>query len=280
MDSDPVLLLGPILEAGFFGVYAVLFVTVVYLFRSRDRRPPNVVAGGLVAQFVLITAHWGYNLYLIFGVNSRPSHKLLVRAIPGALLSQATAVITNLLVIHRVYVIFACRLPLVVPSLVLVLGQVASGSGYIYSIVKSNDDPTFAYSLSNPWFITMLVASILISVSSTVMISWIILRVNPSFQRIGGGVPLTTALANIAESAALQTTITIGMLVTYPMGTLSSICRQIMPVIFGVSTVLIYARIGLGWAHGTSNIAGSLPTRINFSLPQDSEDALESDERK
>ncbi|KAJ7060961.1 hypothetical protein C8F01DRAFT_1141408 [Mycena amicta] len=278
-----------LLEAGFFGVYAVLFVTVLYLFRSRERRPSNIVVWGLVSQFVVIAGHWINGLYQILYALGRldeagadtyynnPSSTAFSVALG---LSEATGWITNLLVIHRVYVIFSHRFILVVPSLVvLFLGQVVSGSGLLYFVVKSHHGEQFLelYNLSNPWVTTMLVASILISVYSTVMISWRILRVNPSSQRIGGGVPLTTALANIAESAALQTAITIGVLVTYRMGYIGQIVfNGILPVILGISTVLIYARIGLGWAHGASNIATSLPTRINFALPQ--EDALELDE--
>ncbi|KAJ7207839.1 hypothetical protein GGX14DRAFT_454534, partial [Mycena pura] len=116
------------------------------------------------------------------------------------------------------------------------------------------------------------------------MISWKILRItralNRLLERIDGGAPLMSILAIIVESAALQTAISIGALVMYDVGFVGRVVFSgISSVVMGISTILIYARIGLGWAHGSdADGAASNPTRISFATPP--EGALELDDRR
>ncbi|KAJ7207830.1 hypothetical protein GGX14DRAFT_567134 [Mycena pura] len=116
------------------------------------------------------------------------------------------------------------------------------------------------------------------------MISWKICRVTRSLNRLldptDGGVPLMSVVAIIAESAALQTAITIGALVTYNVGFVGQVVfADISPVVIGISTKLIYARVGLGWAHGSdADGAASNLTGIRFATPP--EGTLELDDRR
>ncbi|KAJ7475060.1 hypothetical protein FB451DRAFT_1558225 [Mycena latifolia] len=59
---------------------------------------------------------------------------------------------------------------------------------------------------------------------------------------------VTTSLIMI-ESSLLQTTMTVCILVSFRIGLLvQMVLTALQPVVFGISVVLIHARIGLGWA--------------------------------
>ncbi|KAF7290693.1 hypothetical protein MIND_01309600 [Mycena indigotica] len=273
-----------LLEAALFGVYAVLFATVVYLFRSRDRRPANIILAGLVLQFLTLTAHWSTSLYRILHIvgwlSPQEAEEFLSQLssksyLVDLSLSGAVFCISNLLVIHRVYVVCSRRLPFIIPALAMLLGEIISEIVLVYSVGKTWAGQSFVqlFALSNPWVTTALSTSIMISVYSTVIISWKILRV-ARVVKLHRAEPstttsLTTALVSMAESAALQTAATITLLVTYQIGiVVQVIFNGIVPVIAGISTVLIYARVGLGWAYGGSEVMdpGQRSTELRISF--------------
>ncbi|KAJ6552038.1 hypothetical protein DFH09DRAFT_1167758, partial [Mycena vulgaris] len=273
------------LENLLYGVYAVLFTTVIYLFRSRreglpGKRPARWVLLGLITQFLVITAHWVNTLYKIFfaivhlGGGAAAEAFYLDFSTPSSVLNLTLLVIctivTDLFVIHRLYVICAHQRNIILFPLALLVGQAVAGSGLIHRFVKWDDRDDSFYSLTNGWVTTNLVLSIMISTYSSGMIWWKILRISRGLNRlsehIGGGIQLTSLLAILVESAALQTTTSIGILVTFQVGFVGqTVLAGIAPAVFGISTVLIHARIGLGWAHDPDRQIGSNPTRINFA---------------
>ncbi|KAJ6533366.1 hypothetical protein B0H10DRAFT_2247224 [Mycena sp. CBHHK59/15] len=114
-----------------------------------------------------------------------------------------------------------------------------------------------------------------------------------TFVRFGGGaaaeafyLDLTTpssvsVLAILVESAALQ---------TYgnrdrdsrdvPVGFVGQVVwTGIAPAVLGISTVLIHARIGLGWAHESDRQAKSNPTTVNFAANSAFEEEHELEDR-
>ncbi|KAJ7471980.1 hypothetical protein FB451DRAFT_312116 [Mycena latifolia] len=290
------------LEIFLYGVYAVLFTAVIYLFRNRsesspEKRPARWVLLGLVAQFLIITAHWINTIYNTFfgivhlggGTAAEAFYSNL--SSPTAILHITFLVtctlLTDLLVIHRLYVICSHRRDFVIFPLVLLVGQAVSGSGVIYRCAKSYTDEGFLiqYSLANPWVTTNLVLSILISTYSSAVLSWKIRGISRGLKRltqhISGGAPLTSILAILVESAALQTTTTMGILVTFHVGFVGQVVWEgAAPAIFGISTVLIHARIGLGWAHEADRQIGSNPTRINFAINDTLEAEHELEDRR
>ncbi|KAJ7207838.1 hypothetical protein GGX14DRAFT_396051 [Mycena pura] len=257
-----------LLESVLYGVYGVLCITVLYLFRSRERRPAVWVSLGLVIQFFTITGHWICTLYATLfafvhlggGTAAAAFYENI--SLPWYLTNLGFYgvgfLVTDLLVIHRVHVIFSnSRTVIILPFIFLVV-QVVSEVVFLCQFAKSHPDETFfvLYGLSNPWITTSVATSLMISVYSTGMISWKIRRItrvlNRLSERIDGDVPLMFILAIIAESAALQTAISIGILVTYHIGFVGQVVfTGISPVVIGISTMLIYARIGLGWAYGS-----------------------------
>ncbi|KAF7300614.1 Alpha-aminoadipate reductase Lys1p [Mycena chlorophos] len=274
-----------LLETGLYGVYAVLFVTVLYLFRSRDRRPSKFVLGGLTAQFAVTTAHWINMLYTVLhtlgsSLTREEAGEYLgdvatssFRASAG--LCQTAALIANLLVIHRLHVIFTREAIVVVPALVLLMAQTVSSGGFLYLVSTANrgEQLSHIFHISNPWVTSMLATSLLVSVYCTGSIAWRILYVRRGLKpgsRIESGNSLISVLSIIVESAALQMASTISLLITYQIRFVGLVVfNGSMPVLLAISTVLIYARIGLGWAHGESKAEYSLP--IRFVAPRESE---------
>ncbi|KAF7305458.1 hypothetical protein HMN09_00798500 [Mycena chlorophos] len=282
-----------LLETGLFGVYAVLFITVLYLFRSRDRRPPRVVLAGLGAQFVICTAqHWIVTLYIVIYALGSMDREAAGEYLcdmsvwsfgTNIALSQAGPLITNLLLIHRLYVVFAREMLAVVPALSLWVAQIASSVGFLYITFSASPGEQFPqiYHLSNPWVTFNLVTSLLLSVyctgasSCNRSIAWRILYVRRGLKpanRIESGTSLITALSTIVESAALQMASIIGLLITFRIRFVGLIVfNGSMPVLLSISTVLIYARIGLGWAYGESKPGPeSYSVPIQFVSPTDS----------
>jgi len=138
--------------------------------------------------------------------------------------------------------------------------------------------------LSNASVTTNLGSSILISIYSSGMISWRIWRIwriSRSFSRLSEGPQLTFFLAILVESAALQTATTICVLATFQFESSGQvIVSRIASAILGISTVLIHARIGLGWGHDANRQSKSRfnPTRVNFTQSSHSTPAHELDD--
>ncbi|KAJ7688971.1 hypothetical protein B0H17DRAFT_646028 [Mycena rosella] len=267
-------LIGTLLELFLFGVYAVLFTAVIYLFRSRHgslptNKPALWVLLGLVTQFLTITAHCIVTIYKLF-LGAAAAEFYLDLSTPSSVTSIAllvlSSLVTDTLVIYRLYVIGSHRRKLIIFPLAFLVGQAVSAGGVIHRFVEMRPGD---HSSSDGWVATNLALSIVISVYSTAMISWKIWRistvVNKLSEHIDGGMRNTSILAILIESAALQTSAAIGTLVTFQLGFVGqAVWAGIMPVIFGLATVLIHSRIGLGWSHESDRQIASNPTRIHF----------------
>ncbi|KAJ7461787.1 hypothetical protein B0H11DRAFT_2056022 [Mycena galericulata] len=86
-----------------------------------------------------------------------------------------------------------------------------------------------------------------------------------SAQVSSGGLQPLSFLAIVVESAALQTAASLVTLVMFQLGNYTNtLWLPISPAVFGISTVLIHARVGLGWAYAGRHDAGST-SRITFA---------------
>ncbi|KAF7305469.1 hypothetical protein HMN09_00799600 [Mycena chlorophos] len=277
-------LLATILEAALFGLYTVLFVTVLYLFQSRERRPPQVVLIGLVVQLLALLGHWTNTFYrALHGIGHLDSDaatayfsSLSPSFSLGVMFSGFVTLATDAVMIHRVYVVFSRRIAPVVLPLALLLGQFVVGLGAAYFLLKSSSGEELGNLaiLWSPWVIAYWGISIAISIHTTgeplalynaaayrptrAMIMIKLLRLRKAFptdalfnrKASEGRIPFGAVCANIAECAALQTATLIALSITYCLGSVAQIVfMEVTPVILGISTVLIYARVGLGWSH-------------------------------
>ncbi|KAJ6535737.1 hypothetical protein B0H19DRAFT_1383171 [Mycena capillaripes] len=275
-----------VLELTLYGAFIVLFSTVVYLFSARGlisrRRPTFFVFLALVGLFLSITAHWINGIYMLYkafihlGGGFAAEVLYLTLSSPPALahisLVEVTTVITDSLMIHRLYTVWSCDPRVVVFPLLMLACQIVSGIHIIYDL--SRETIFNFYVLSNPWVTSSLVSSLVISGYSTGMIIFKITKMSRSIRAITGstsaGKRLRNVLAIMVESAVLQTTMTIGILVSFQIGLLvQSVLTALQPVVFGISVLLIHLRVGLGWTTD-SNLGGFSPTEITLNLSRSS----------
>ncbi|KAJ6484065.1 hypothetical protein C8R45DRAFT_1099226 [Mycena sanguinolenta] len=272
-----------VLELTLYGGFTVLFSTVVYLFATRGlisrKRPTFFVFLALVGLFLAITAHWITSIYVLFLAfihlgGGLPAEILyLTLSVPPELsqmsLAEVVLVITDSLMIHRLYVVYSFdRRVVIFPICVLIL-QVVSGIHIIYDL--SRETIFNFYDKSNPWVTSSLVSSLVVSGYSTGMISFKVTRMSRSIRTITGstqaGKPLRRVLAIIVESAVLQTIMTTAILVSFQIGLLAqAILEALQPVVFGISVLLIHLRVGLGWTTEGTNRVAPIGTDMTLTL--------------
>ncbi|KAJ7114375.1 hypothetical protein C8R44DRAFT_881221 [Mycena epipterygia] len=281
------------LELTLYGVYFVVFSTVFYLFWNSPgftKRPKIFVFLALVVQFLAITAHWintMYGTYLPFvkiggGAEAEKFYRTLGRPAlkTHILLTEMTNTLTDCLVIHRLYIIWDYKLTIVAFPLLLLVVQVVGGIGSIYGIFTQTQANFHAWSFG--WVTANLVASLVISGYSTGMMSFKILnlgRMAKKFalplsgaRRLSGRRRLTSILVIMSESAALQTAMNLALLLALQLTAAlepNFVLKGIQAVVLGMSTVLIHARIGLGWteeASRASTTTATNPTTVCFTV--------------
>ncbi|KAJ6480575.1 hypothetical protein C8R47DRAFT_1285040 [Mycena vitilis] len=271
-----------VFELTLYGAFTVLFVAVTYLFSTRGllsrNRPTFFVFLALVALFVAITVHWIigiYILYLVFihlGGGLAAEVFYLTLSMPASLaqfsLVEVATVITDSLMVHRLCIVWAHQPRVAIFPIIILACQIVSA---IHVIVDLSRETIFDfYRLSNPWVSTSLVSSLVISAYSTGMIIFKLWRTSHSVRILTGstsaGRSLRRVLSIMVESAVLQTSMTIGILVTFQAGSLvQSVLTALQPVVFGISVLSIHVRVGLGWA-ATVDSSDSTPTGITLNL--------------
>ncbi|KAJ7821396.1 hypothetical protein B0H14DRAFT_3471589 [Mycena olivaceomarginata] len=248
------------LELTLYGVYLVVFSAAVYLFWHRTgitKSPMIFVVLAVVMQFFTVTAHWINTMrgtYLPFvelggGAEAEEFYHTLgtITLKTHVILAELTNSITDCLVVHRLYVIWDRRLNVVAVPVLFLVVQIASGIAVIHGFFVQNLENYRAASIG--WVTTNLITSLVISVYCTGMITWKI-----------------AALIIVIESAALQTTMNLALLVAFRCTTrkgLNFILKGIQAVVLGLSTVLVHARSGLGW---TQNIPAAETNPVSFTL--------------
>ncbi|KAJ7917372.1 hypothetical protein B0H13DRAFT_2443084 [Mycena leptocephala] len=287
------------LELTLYGVYFAVFSTVVYLFCHRTgitKSPMIFVVLAVVLQFFTITAHWintMHGTYLPFvelggGAEAEKFYHTLgtVTLKTHVILAELTNSIKDCLVVHRLYVAWDYRLNVVEVPLLFLAAQIVSGIAVIHGFFVQNLENYRAASIG--WVTTNLITSLVISVYCTGMagssfpafllqryvqgmITWKIVSVNRTLLPVSSNSSrrrhLTAVLVTVIESAALQSTMNLALLVAFHSTTSkvpNFILKGIQAVVLGLSTVLVHA-CSLGW---TSNIpaARTNPTTVSFTL--------------
>ncbi|KAJ7772397.1 hypothetical protein B0H16DRAFT_1769216 [Mycena metata] len=299
------------LELTFYGVYFVIFSTVVYLFwhsPGLTKRPKILLFLALVVQFLAITAHWINTIqgtYLAFvksggGAEAeRFYHTLKTPSLEiHIILTEMTNTLTDCLVvsssactsdfprarpeIHRLYVIWGHKLTIIAFPLLMLIVQVGGAHSQKSEVPSRLTWFTAShYAWVIGWITTNLVASLVISGYSTGMISFKILSLSRMVQhsglplaegrRMSGQRPLTSILVIMIESAALQTAMNLALLLalqlTAALGP-NFILKGIQAVVLGMSTLLVHARIGLGWTKENpgASTAETNPSALRFTV--------------
>ncbi|KAJ6527055.1 hypothetical protein B0H19DRAFT_1385491 [Mycena capillaripes] len=246
-----------ILESTLYGLYSVLFILVAYLFcvKPVPKRGARIyLLAALVFQYLLATGHWISTIlytcwnFLKLGGEMAESATAAIASANG---DPGVSSIDFFTLSGFVAAMFAIqRLSVVWPNNLIVVintSKVTTATGITLHVRGT----IAGYALVT----TSSVLALLVSGYSTTLIAWKIWRVNTdaaSFRAEAGRTERTlmSFLAIIAESFFLQTTIEICILIAFVVGSGIglTIFIPLASVMFGISTILIHARIGLGWA--------------------------------
>ncbi|KAF7295267.1 hypothetical protein MIND_01065800 [Mycena indigotica] len=259
-----------LLECLLYGIYFVIFTLTVHLFVGRHgfppkTRPARLVLAGLTLQFVVITGHWVITLYrtiyaigTLGGAVAFYSDMTQPAFIANIVFMVTSHTITDAFVLQRLYVLSSRdRQIILFPAACLVV-QIVSAAGIVVRAVLAERGEDYL-SLSNSWLACKLVTSIIISIYSTITIFAQLMWMVRAFPMQTRNAQLRSLLAIIVESAALQLALTILILVAFQAQWVAGIfiSTGIAGVTFGICTVLLHMRIGLGWAKDDETVVGS-----------------------
>ncbi|KAJ7362874.1 hypothetical protein DFH08DRAFT_327379 [Mycena albidolilacea] len=262
----PTALATVVIETFFYGIYVILFVASVYLLftaQARGLRPPRsvwlspILSGGSLL-FIAITGHWictvdrlflafadvdgGLDPIKFYGDFSQRSQ------IVQSIFLMVSLAIVDVLVVHRLWTVWSHinRYVMIFPALTLV-------GLFVSTVGVANDFAQFkpgdsVLELANGWIIAATAFTLFTNMYCTAFISWKLWKIQSALKPAGGR-SLHSIVAIIVESAALSTTWAIFFVLTYISRSNLRFLIDVTPAIIGAANMLIYVRVGLGWAH-------------------------------
>ncbi|KAJ7441087.1 hypothetical protein FB451DRAFT_1106217 [Mycena latifolia] len=284
----PTALATVVIETFFYGIYLVLFSTSLFLLLTvqsrglRRERPvwlSPIVCGGSVL-FIAVTGHWILTidrLFLGFVSVDNGADPLgfygdfsQTTQIMQSIFLLASLAIVDGLFVHRLWTVWTHNKSVMIfPSITLV-GLVVSTIGitYDFSQFKLGDD---VHELASGWIIVDCVCTVFTNVYCTALIAWKLWRVH-SVVKPEGGRTLISVLVIIVESAALSASWAVFFISAYAAQSNLRFLIDVTPAIVGTANMLIYVRVGLGWAHGPAPSAIAIRFDRAKSGGQDSMD--------
>ncbi|KAJ7480237.1 hypothetical protein B0H11DRAFT_1245321 [Mycena galericulata] len=270
------LLSATVVSTLFYGVYFVLFVIAVYL-HSLARRGQHTSAAsvlrspvfiGIISLFVTITAHWVMTIIAVYNAfQTSPDSPLFTfyedPLPPIALVRDLFLLLSwsigDLIIIHRLWTVWSHNKFVIIFPLCTWLGLTASGigQGVVSSLHSLN--LTEIFPVVRGWFTSQLVFTLCTTVYCTVFFTYRTCRDHQNLEVAGSGnSALMTILANVVESALIYTVWVLIAVVTYQMRATANIwVFESSAAGVGVVNMLIYVRVGLGWAQGTRRVSGN-----------------------
>ncbi|KZT05781.1 uncharacterized protein LAESUDRAFT_655170 [Laetiporus sulphureus 93-53] len=253
-------------ESFLYGIFFLLSIVSMWLLvhrlrdgsrsgsgpRIRDATPPTSImifigAGHWLTVVIrlfdaFVNFEGGANPLLFYANFNQPTEVVQSAAL------ITVALINDTIIIYRLWVIWSYDNRVIVFPVCTLIGLTICGYGSTYQLTRMHIGEDIFVSAAGRWLTSNCVFTLCTNVYSTVMIAWRIWRVNKASKAHGGG-NLTGPLAIVVESAALYTTWTIFFLVTYEAQTnLQFVSNCGLPMVAGISFMLINVRVGLGWA--------------------------------
>ncbi|KAJ7346602.1 hypothetical protein DFH08DRAFT_195286 [Mycena albidolilacea] len=277
-----------VIETFFYGIYLVLFLTSIYLLltaQTRGLRPPRtlwlspILLGGSLL-FIAVTGHWVLTidrLFLAFVIVDNGADPLgfygdfsQTTQILQTIFLLVSLTIVDILVVHRLWSVWSHinRYVMIFPTLTL-LGLAASTIGVAKNFSQFTPGDS-VLELANGWIIADCAFTVFTNIYCTALIGWRLWRVQNALKTTGG-YTLNSIVAIIVESAALSTIWAIFFVATYAARSNLRFLIDVTPAVVSAANMLIYVRVGLGWAHAPVK-APSKP--IRFNVPKFNTDGL------
>ncbi|KAJ7483174.1 hypothetical protein FB451DRAFT_100964 [Mycena latifolia] len=204
------------LESAFYGLFSVLFMTVVYLFwvKPAPKRGPRLyLLAALLLQYLTATGHWISTVYYICrnfvklggGLAAAVAEGNGEPGVPSIVLFTISGFMAFAFAIQRISAVWGNRhIVVLFPTLLLVIYAVTTTVGIVFEVHRN--------SAGYPLVISSSALGLLISAYSTALIAWKIRRINTEVVSTGIRVetgrtekPLMSFLTIITESFAIQT---------------------------------------------------------------------------
>ncbi|KAJ7579074.1 hypothetical protein C8J56DRAFT_1110134 [Mycena floridula] len=266
---------------------------------------------GAFSLLVTVTGHWICIVMRIFDAFIHYKHgqspeeyfgdiSQMTEVVKTAFL-MATMVLSDLMIIYRLWIVWNHNRYIVIFPLMSVLGLTVCGVGVTYQFYIYDPSVSVFNSAAARWITSDCVFTLATNLYSTSMIAWRLWDTNRIVgnMRVGGGRNnVMTAIVIVIESAAIYTTWTILFMALYESNTNYEFSIvDTWPSVAGIAFMLINVRVGLGWAQNaefTSHVGGGAsntriqdsgnyrlrPLAVNISHIVEQDDANEYSEQK
>ncbi|KAJ7223134.1 hypothetical protein GGX14DRAFT_657409 [Mycena pura] len=262
-----------VLESVLYGLLLLLFILTIYLLANRgtltgDKQPAKhqftslpFLGVAVLFKFVLITGHWGVNVYQAFYAYIHLGNATTEDAFYADLSQRSevakdsilfVAIILGDSLVVRPHCLSSCSNKLV--QVCALIGTFVASVGIVFELTTWEPwlRGTPFLQQSSPWTAAGYVFSFMTNVYSTGLIIYRIRTVSKP-AKTKPGPALMRLLSVLAESATLQTVwLTISVLLLSLSGQFKFDAQFIfvdcLPAILGISNLMIHARVGLGWS--------------------------------
>ncbi|KAJ7150112.1 hypothetical protein C8R43DRAFT_1006274 [Mycena crocata] len=268
----------------FYGMFLVVLATALYLrvllpngrtsYSTIARSPLLPVLVGTVILFVTITTHWALllvTLYSALNQTAIPAFFFYQNSQTPAALARhlflfLSWIIGDLLIIYRLWTVWAHNKLVIIFPVLTWIGLCVSGAGLNVVISRHDSNPLHLVPLIDGWFTSELVFTICTTLYCTAMFAFRIWSSGRHLGAAGATTGLMTILGNVVQSAALYTAWIILTFVVYKLGLTANFWAfESSPGVVGVTNMLIYVRVGLERKDTITNASGGTGSmRIRF----------------
>ncbi|KAJ7500558.1 hypothetical protein B0H11DRAFT_2378408 [Mycena galericulata] len=266
-----------------YGVYATLSSSALYLLvtrtRNRDHRDksstgprlkiPSPIAFGVLTLFITVTAHWLLNVARLFiafhqwedgpgPLNFYSDFSHITEVLKYGFF-VASFVIGDILVIHRLWTVWAFRTRMIIVPGITLMGFTAFGVGLTYQLSTYNSSESIFKGAFRRWTTGICFLSVC-TVTYTTGFIWYKLWNTGRMLKSLGITSLSPIIEIFIDSAALIAVWGVFHIVSSQLGSnIQFIAIDCIPVIGGVSNMLIHIRLHIDLTQ-TCPGAMSLPT--------------------
>ncbi|KAJ6615213.1 hypothetical protein B0H10DRAFT_2041762 [Mycena sp. CBHHK59/15] len=260
-----------IIETFFFGIYLVLFLTSIYLLLTLKERGfqregsiwrSPILCGG-TTLFITVTGHWILTvdrLFLAFVKSDSGADPLgfysdfsqVTEVLQSGFLLASLATVDAQLV-HRLWTVWAHDKYVMIFPVITLLGLLVCSIGITYDFSRFlPGDSWIVADCALPYCecCTLLTHT---NMYCTAMISWRLWATSKMIKPVGGRT-LMSVIVIMVESAALCASWAIFFIIAYATQSNLRFLIDVTPAIIGSANMLIYVRVGLGWAHSPTPI--------------------------
>ncbi|KAJ7907678.1 hypothetical protein B0H13DRAFT_689602 [Mycena leptocephala] len=264
MSSVPLLsanLVIVVLETFLYAIYLVLASFTLYLVVARHRERANKMPVfwrllsplllGTLTLFVAVTAHWILNivrLFLAFQISQDGARLFYSNLAHGTEILKyifliAAWLIGDLLVIHRMWAVWAFHTRIIVLPIFTLLGYLVFGVGLAYQLSTYDSNDSIFKSEFRRWTTGICFFGLCTSVYTTGFV-WYKLWTTSRALKSAGVTSLSGIMRIFIDSAALMTAWGLFHVVSYQWGSnLQFVAVDCMPAVIGISNALIQIRL-------------------------------------